>query len=332
MTQYDFDKLMEKYLQGDCTPEEQVLLQEWADQQLRQRVSPVVTEAEKTTTEKRLWQRIRKSALPHTFFKIQGLSWYRLGLAASFLMILVAAYALLGKPIFSKNDPLKGVEIVNTTNIPQKITLNDGSIVTLQPNSVITFPEKFGEHNRIVYLKGEGFFHVKRDTNKPFYVYAGDLVTEVLGTSFTVKSYEHGRTAEVIVTSGKVLVYNALQGKSTEEIGLPKRVLTPNQKIIYEKTTHQLISKLVEEPIIVNQPKSAESLSFQEEAVVNILKKMSILYGVTIQPNAALQDCYFTGDLNDLGFHTQLDVICKSINAQVIQTDTTIVVEGKGCK
>ena len=34
MTQYDFDKLMEKYLRGECNAEEEQLLNDWAARQL----------------------------------------------------------------------------------------------------------------------------------------------------------------------------------------------------------------------------------------------------------------------------------------------------------
>jgi ferric-dicitrate binding protein FerR (iron transport regulator) len=64
-------------------------------------------------------------------------------------------------------------------------------VVQLNPNSTISYPEHFGQKTRTVYLKGEAFFNIKRNPAKPFVVHTGDLVTEVLGTSFTIKSYEN---------------------------------------------------------------------------------------------------------------------------------------------
>jgi ferric-dicitrate binding protein FerR (iron transport regulator) len=75
--------------------------------------------------------------------------------------------------------------------------LEDGSEVQLNPNSTISYPEHFGQKTRTVYLKGEAFFSIKRNPAKPFVVHTGELVTEVLGTSFTIKSYENAKAIEV---------------------------------------------------------------------------------------------------------------------------------------
>jgi len=226
----------------------------------------------------------------------------------------------------------KGVEMTNTTLKAQLITLNDGTTVNLQPNSSIVFPEKFGDHNRKVYLRGEGFFKVKRDTTKPFYVYAGNLVTEVLGTSFTVKSYDAANTSEVIVVSGKVMVYRQGDQQTKNQGRKNLAILTPNQKVIFEKTTQQIIPQVVENPIAIHPPQSVESFVFDEEPLFDALSRLADVYGLQISPNSVLKDCTFTGDLNDLELYTQLDFICKSINARYEKRGTSIIVTGEGCK
>jgi ferric-dicitrate binding protein FerR (iron transport regulator) len=344
MTQYDFDKLLEKYLQGACTPEEELLLDEWANRQIATENAALSEDTK--AVKKRLWKRISKTVSPtnspldaFSFIttgrdSIRWFSWTKLGVAASF--VLFCSIGVWYNGVLNKDKKIDttekqaGVEMTNTTGKAQIITLNDGSTVNLQPNSTLTFSEKFGDHNRIVYLKGEGFFNVKRDTTKPFYVYAGNLVTEVLGTSFTVKSYEKEQISEVIVVSGKVMVYNTADTEGGKKI-TKQTILTPNKKVVFEKTTQQIKADLVEKPIALNPPKTPESFIFQEEPLFDVLKKLENVYGLEIVPASALKDCVFTGDLNGLELQEQLSFICKSITGQFEKQQTRILIMGQGC-
>ena len=95
------------------------------------------------------------------------------------------------------------------------ITLPDGSEVTLNGNSKISYAANFGNGEREVWIEGEALFKVKHiniDTNdiKPaekFIVHSGDMNIEVLGTTFNVKS-RHEKTSVGLLT-GKIRVdYN----------------------------------------------------------------------------------------------------------------------------
>jgi ferric-dicitrate binding protein FerR (iron transport regulator) len=83
-------------------------------------------------------------------------------------------------------------------------TLPDGSVITLNKNSTISYAAAFKGDKRNVKLSGEAFFQVKPDISKPFIVTINDVTITVLGTSFNVKSI-NGKT-EVIVESGLVKV------------------------------------------------------------------------------------------------------------------------------
>jgi transmembrane sensor len=83
----------------------------------------------------------------------------------------------------------------------QSLGLDDGSIVRLGPDSAIDVAYKAGER-RVRLLKGEAFFEVKPDPQRPFRVVTRDVETVVLGTSFNVRVMSDG--AEVSVRSGLV--------------------------------------------------------------------------------------------------------------------------------
>ncbi|MCF2444959.1 FecR domain-containing protein [Dyadobacter sp. CY345] len=84
-------------------------------------------------------------------------------------------------------------------------TLPDGSIITLNKNSKITYGKDFtAGGTRKVKLKGEAFFQVTPDKTKPFLVDANEVIVRVVGTSFNVKSSI--KQTEVIVETGLVEV------------------------------------------------------------------------------------------------------------------------------
>lgn len=83
-------------------------------------------------------------------------------------------------------------------------TLPDGSIVTLNRKSSISYPQEFAGKTRQVRLTGEAFFDVKPDKSKPFLISVDDVTVKVVGTSFNVK--DNAEKTEVIVETGIVEV------------------------------------------------------------------------------------------------------------------------------
>ena len=90
-------------------------------------------------------------------------------------------------------------------------TLSDGSQVTLNRNSSITYQNNFTDTIRAVALKGEAFFKVTPNKKQPFVITVNDIRVRVVGTSFNIRS-ENERT-EIVVETGMVQITN--RGKTT---------------------------------------------------------------------------------------------------------------------
>jgi len=111
--------------------------------------------------------------------------------------------------------------------------LPDGSVVALNSNSKLVFPQSFTGDTREVTIYGEAFFNVKPDASKPFIINAGNAQVKVLGTSFNVKAYPENETVEVVVATGKVEV----SGKTGSNLNDNSRILLiPGEKGIVTKT------------------------------------------------------------------------------------------------
>ncbi len=96
-----------------------------------------------------------------------------------------------------------------TTGEDQKnqiVTLPDGSLITMNRNTTLTYMSSFGKRNRQVSLSGEAFFEIAPDSTKPFTIDAGKACVTVTGTSFNVITNNIDSAVEVFVTSGIVVL------------------------------------------------------------------------------------------------------------------------------
>jgi len=338
MNQHEFDKLLEKYLAGECNSEEEELIWNWQENMLKNS-QLLLNSEEKEAIKKRLWSRIYHDAIgENTVVYSQKTAVYLLkwGIAAAVLLGLVNVFLLVRhknippiaavRPITQTSD----IEIKNTSKTDSEIKLEDGTIVQLKVNSSISYPKHFGSRTRNVYLKGEAFFKVKRNPAAPFIVHTGDLVTEVLGTSFNVRSYDDAKAIEVSVTSGRVSVYENSEKSSDQRNGI---ILTPNQKVVFDKSTKKIIPGIVANPIAIIPTVNKIAFIFEETPLPQVLQKLKNVYGIEIIiENQDLSQCVFTADLNDLPLSTQLELICRSVNATFEQRGTSFFINGEGCR
>lgn len=87
-----------------------------------------------------------------------------------------------------------------------KLMLDDGTKVSINAGSQLTFPHHFRKEGmREVKLYGEAYFEVTHDETRPFYVTTGGMRTKVLGTKFNVR-YFKDESCRVSLTEGIVEV------------------------------------------------------------------------------------------------------------------------------
>ena len=230
---------------------------------------------------------------------------------------------------------MKTIEKINNAGTPLIVSLSDGSSITLQPGSKLSYPEEFDRDKREVILSGEGFFDVARDPERPFRVYAGEIVTKVLGTSFHVRAYEKDADITVKVVTGKVSVLTSKLTKERRGAGEPADglILTPNQMAVYARSPEKLTRTLVENPgIIKSSAKKSSDYNFEDTPVPLVFRALEEGYGVTIVYNTEqLAGCTVTAPLENENLYEKLDMICKVIRAGYEIVDAQVVITSKGC-
>lgn len=110
------------------------------------------------------------------------------------------------------------------------VTLPDGTLVTLNGGSSVTFPASFaGCGRREVLLMGEAYFKVAKDREHPFVVRGGSMDITALGTEFNVKAYPEAATTHTTLLEGSVSVD---AGDSVEGV-----ILHPLEQLSFNRLT-----------------------------------------------------------------------------------------------
>ena len=167
----------------------------------------------------------------------------------------------------------------NTLNIPYgktfKLALSDGSQVVLNSGTELKYPVKFiqGE-KRTVFLNGEAYFEVAKDTEHPFIVNTQAMDVEVLGTHFNVTSYANDQKTYTVLVEGKVAVNNKLSKSDT-------KILNPNEKVSFENKMLQVESVDVTKYVAWVQGQ----LIFVDDSFNVIANKLERKYNVKIKNN-----------------------------------------------
>src|SRR5690606_6265177 len=229
------------------------------------------------------------------------------------------------------------VENVNTSGSPIQLTLPDGSSISLAPDSRIAYAAGFDSaRTRDVYLSGQAFFDVARIPNRPFRVFANDIVTKVLGTSFCIRSFENDTTIQVTVRTGKVSVYTNTSGHAGVENDAPGNpgevILAPNQRLVYEKAAQKFQKVLLENPLMIAPAEADRNMVYEEASLKKVFDAIASAYDISIvYDEDLLQHCTVTADLRNEPFYRKLDLVCRAVGATYEVIEGQVVIQASAC-
>jgi len=262
-----------------------------------------------------------------------------IALAATVISYFVLTRNAAGRFDYAKVTPSKQlVENVNSSVNPVRLILPDESIVELGAGSRIAYVNNFdSSQTRDVYLSGEATFTVVKNPAHPFRVFANEIVTKVLGTTFTVRSFNKDSIIQVTVRTGKVSVYSQ-ENTSNSETGMPNQlggiILTVNQELLYKKSNREFKKTLLQNPVVITRDTvDQKTMMYDDAPLEKVFAQLSKIYGVSIvYDNDLMKKCTVTADLRSEAFYSKLDLICKAIGANYEIIDGQVVIQSNGCE
>ncbi|MDR2130821.1 MAG: FecR domain-containing protein [Odoribacteraceae bacterium] len=197
--------------------------------------------------------------------------------------------------------PLPRDSAYHTLIVPRKgeyfLVLSDGSRAWLNADSELRYPVTFTGKERKVFLSGEAYFIVARDSARPFVVESAGARVEALGTRFNVAAY---REEERVVTTLE-------EGRVRVRAGGEERVLVPGTRAVATAAGLQVLPANVP----VETGWIYRVFEFVEMPLGDITRQLQRWYDVEFTyRDAGLQRIPFTGTVGrDLPLQHLLRVI-----------------------
>ncbi len=224
---------------------------------------------------------------------------------AAAAILLLASVVVISK--YNKSETLLSCGNNQVVNNIQTLTLEDGTVITLNNNAKIKW--ELYDKSRKVSLVGRAHFEVAKDANRPFTINTNQTQVTVLGTGFDVVGYPNKPT-EVIVNHGKVEVASIVNNKKAAT-----SILTKNMKAMVNSNE-----------ISVNKNYNAEAISwatgeikFNGTPYNDVISALEEYYQVEIEnipvPNSQIGliigNPKFTGKFNK---ETDAAMACKIVS------------------
>jgi len=193
-------------------------------------------------------------------------------------------------------------------------TLADGSVITLNKNSVAVYPDNFtGNTREMKLISGEAFFSIAHNREKPFIVHINDAAVKVVGTSFNIRNTDV--KAEVIVETGIVEVTR-------------KKVLirlTPTEKVDIDYRTGEL-KKGATRDNFYNYYRTKEFVA-NKTPLWRVVQVLSDVYKVNIQiPDQAIANRTLTTTLRLGSLDPILEIIATTFKVHIIHEPDQIII------
>lgn len=297
--------LLAAFFEGSISPGQRSELDSWLNESAKNK--EIFTESEK------IWKqtgRLAHEFSPNPYDALAKVH-QRIGVTKKNTRIITLMYSMPFKIaaslilivgiVFLIQKNLKP-EILTASTSPttiQELILPDNSIVILNKNSKLIYPDKFSGNERRIQLTGEAIFKVSADKEKPFIIEAGHTQTKVLGTYFDLSAYEHTDSVIISLIEGSI-EFSAL-------LDTNKIILKPGEKAIYIKSTGTLYKNIEQSANITSW--NSGIIEFKNIPLFEVCSDLNRIFGISIAAESTIQNLHFNGRFEK----QKLPVIIQSI-------------------
>lgn len=326
-------ELLDKYLDGTCTPEELEVVEKWYQSfEHATDIDQVFPDTKTESYSRSVFEKIRsqiklKESAHKQSWTVHLLRQWYLYAAASIILGIGLSFFFRDSPIQAKHEQTQVVEntikyLENKTDQILFRELPDHSKVWLNPGSRVSYTHNYGNKIREITLEGEAFFDVRRNTAKPFIIHTGKMTTEVLGTSFNVQAKKDSKHFEVSVVSGTVAV-SGPEGK---------RIISAKQQVQFDCVSGTLndMKRTSIAPFQIWEP---VTINFDWVPVKDVTSVLEQMFAVHVEfENEAIKNCFLRADFTNLRLPVIMELLCQSIGATYTINNGTIRLYGAGCE
>ena len=197
--------------------------------------------------------------------------------AAAVILFLVLGGVIHTLLNTGNNNSVAALTTISTTEGEKaNIWMSDSSKIIINSGSSFSYSDDYDKNERLVHLKGEAFFDIRTNSNKPFIVKLGDVTITATGTMFNISSYEKDNRIETTLEEGKINV--SVKNNSSFD-------LKPGQQVVFIKETEEIIVRNVTTELYTSWKEN--KLKLIETPLEEALRQIGRRYNVTFEVSDA---------------------------------------------
>lgn len=208
----------------------------------------------------------------------------------------------------------------NTLTVPAagfyRMVLPDGTRVWVNSASELSYPLAFGKSIRKVELRGEAYFEVAHEKNRPFIVSTAHGDVKVLGTAFNLRAYSNA-SSNVTLINGSIQLTNT--NKTTKQV-------IPGQKVEFNGSDMRVSQANVEKEIAWQQG----YFYFEHDKIQNIMDQLARWYAIDVIYQGPISKKTFGGSISrDVSLAEALELIKRGAGVEFVIDRKTVTVKNK---
>lgn len=316
---------VEKFFKDQCTPAEikevkawlktregQAYLNKKLDRDIAHlqddRIRPMTSEIRS----EKMWDQIEAGITSAVEYKIpperKRISHWQ-ATAAVILLLIVTLFSMWSYSgmLRQKEESSSPITYVTDANQQQSLTLSDGTQIRLNSNTKIWIPQDYYQQSREIRLKGEAYFEVVHNEDKPFVVHTSRATIKDLGTAFNVQAVPGEQNVQVAVTEGKVAI------RSGKQAGSKSVELTQGQfgYLDLQKNTFRIDQFSVRNYLSWMNGR----LQFESASLQNVSRQLSRIYDISFAySDKKLRPLSLTADFERGTLRKALEVVAMTLN------------------
>lgn len=201
---------------------------------------------------------------------------YRLAKLLRYAALLVFAVSVAAVICYRQGSQswegqLADVEMKVPMGSTLSLRLPDGTQVSLNGGSTLSYPQSFGLKDRKVNLTGEAYFAIVHHTDQPIEILTSKMTVRDIGTKLNITNYPEDNQAKVVIDEGSVELKT---GNDTQT-----SIIVAGQEAIIDKQSGRI--SIVSKQYDGNAWSKGE-LIFHNTTVADIAKRLERTYNIDI--------------------------------------------------
>jgi transmembrane sensor len=210
----------------------------------------------------------------------------------SYAAVLIIAFFIEKLVSPDKKCAVERELVYNEISVPAgqmaQLRLSDGTSVYINSCSKLTYPSFFNPGERRVFLSGEAYFSVTKNTT-PFIVETKNRRVKVLGTKFNVMSYPKDKIYQTTLLEGKIIMLDTLSNELVE--------LKHGEQYTFDSVENKQTVKIVKTRLFASWKDGI--YIFDHETLGGLADRLERIFDVKIDiKNNRIMNYKFTGTIS----------------------------------